>query len=343
MRELFDTIRRVARYDVNVCIEGETGSGKELVAAEVHRLSPRGHEPFVTLNCGAIPDPLLESELFGHEKGAFTGADRRRTREVRAGRPRHAVPRRGGRPEPAAQVALLRAIQQGEVVRVGGEKPVHVDVRIVTATHQDLARCVAEGRFRSDLYFRLNQVVAAGAAAGRAAGRHPAAGRGDILARLRVRLGRELSGVTREFEDRLRVHAWPGNVRELEHVICRAAILEDGGGTRGAAFRPGVLAAVGSASLSRGEGESSAFAAGAGGGGVATSGREQEPGGGIAERVAEDAVLLAAGAVRVVASVGTQAAAPAVPLPPLQGGHCGNGSSSLTGLTGVCLLECRSA
>jgi transcriptional regulator with AAA-type ATPase domain/predicted TIM-barrel enzyme len=237
MRQLFDTVRRVARYDVNVCIEGATGTGKELIAAEIHRLSPRSHEPFVTLNCGAIPDTLLESELFGHEKGAFTGADRRRPGKFELADGGTLFLDEVADLSPRAQVALLRAIQQGEIVRVGGDRPVHVSVRIITATHQHLPQCVADGRFRSDLYYRLNQVSL----------RVPALAErrediplliAEILARLRTRFGREIAGVTPEFERRLLAHDWPGNVRELEHVLGRAAILEDGAELDGSSFQP---------------------------------------------------------------------------------------------------------
>jgi two-component system response regulator HydG len=237
MRQLFDTVRRVARYDVNVCIEGATGTGKELIAAEIHRLSPRGHEPFVTLNCGAIPDALLESELFGHEKGAFTGADRRRPGKFELADGGTLFLDEVADLSPRAQVALLRAIQQGEIVRVGGDRPVHVSVRIITATHQHLPQCVADGRFRSDLYYRLNQVAL----------RVPGLTDrrediplliAEVLARLRTRFGREVAGVTAEFERRLLAHDWPGNVRELEHVLGRAAILEDGVELDGTSFQP---------------------------------------------------------------------------------------------------------
>lgn len=237
MRTLMDTVRRVARYHVNVCIEGNTGTGKELVATQLHRLSPRANEPFVTLNCGAIAETLIESELFGYEQGAFTGANRRRLGKFELADRGTLFLDEVADLSPRAQVALLRAIQEGEVVRVGGDKPIRVDVRVVTATHQNLERLVAEGKFRADLFFRLNQVHI----------RIPSlAERRDdipmlveeILNRLRARLGRELTGVTSAFRERLLAYEWPGNVRELEHVICRAAILEDGSELGGASFRP---------------------------------------------------------------------------------------------------------
>jgi DNA-binding NtrC family response regulator/predicted TIM-barrel enzyme len=243
MRQLFDAMRKVAPFDVNVCIEGPTGSGKELVATELHRLSPRAHEPFVTLNCGAIPEGLLESELFGHEKGSFTGADRRRLGKFELAHGGTLFLDEVADLSPRAQVALLRAIQQGEVVRVGGDRPVRLSVRILTATHQRLPRCVADGRFRADLYFRLNQVSL----------RVPSLAErrediptliAEVLARLRVKLGREVAGLSREFERRLLAYSWPGNVRELEHVIGRAAILEDGPTLDGTSFQPESVEAV---------------------------------------------------------------------------------------------------
>jgi DNA-binding NtrC family response regulator/predicted TIM-barrel enzyme len=237
MRSLMETVRRVARYNVNVCIEGNTGTGKELVATQLHRLSPRSNEPFITLNCGAIAETLIESELFGYEQGAFTGANRRRAGKFELADRGTLFLDEVADLSARAQVALLRAIQEGEVVRVGGDKPIRVDVRVVTATHQSLERLVAEGKFRADLYFRLNQVHV----------RIPSlAERRDdipmlvdeILNRLRGRLGRELSSVTSGFRDKLLAYDWPGNVRELEHVICRAAILEDGSELSGESFRP---------------------------------------------------------------------------------------------------------
>lgn len=235
MQVLRSSIERIARFDVNVCIEGDTGTGKEIVATEIHRQSPRREAPFVTLNCGAIPDSLLESELFGYEKGAFTGAERRRLGKFELADRGTLFLDEVADLTPRAQVALLRAIHQGEVTRVGGEKPIHVDVRIITATHQILQKRVAEERFRADLYHRLNQMSL----------RVPRlAERIDdipllidaILQRLETRIGRRLTGVSPDFAERLRRYSWPGNVRELEHALCRAAILEDGSTLRGDSF-----------------------------------------------------------------------------------------------------------
>lgn len=235
MKALRSRIERIARFDVNVCVEGETGTGKELVAAEIHRLSPRREAPFITLNCGALTDSLLESELFGYEKGAFTGAERRHIGKFELADGGTLFLDEVADLTPRAQVALLRAIQQGEVLRIGSENPIHVNVRIVTATHFDLQQYVNEGRFRADLFFRLNQMPL----------RIPRlAERLDdlphliqaILMRLESRVGRRLMGVTARFERRLREYSWPGNIRELEYVLCRAAILEDGTLLQGSSF-----------------------------------------------------------------------------------------------------------
>ncbi|HWL10394.1 MAG TPA: phosphoenolpyruvate hydrolase family protein [Planctomicrobium sp.] len=235
MRALREHIGRVARFDINVCIEGETGTGKELVASEIHRLSPRREAPFITLNCGAITDSLLESELFGYEKGAFTGAERRHIGKFELADGGTLFLDEVADLTPRAQVALLRAIQQGEVLRVGGEKPIHVDVRIITATHYDLKKRVEEGLFRADLYFRLNQMPLRVPRLIDRIEDLPAL-INVILGRLETRVGRRLTGVAPAFEQRLLSHSWPGNIRELEYVLCRAAILEDGDLLHGTAF-----------------------------------------------------------------------------------------------------------
>jgi DNA-binding NtrC family response regulator/predicted TIM-barrel enzyme len=236
-RHLKETITRVAPYDVNVYIHGETGTGKELVASQIHRLSRRARGPMVTLNCGAIPDPLLESELFGHERGAFTGAERRRLGKFELAHHGTLFLDEVADLSPRGQVALLRAIQTGEIARVGAEQRIDVDVRIIAASHQDLSKLVAAGRFREDLFYRLNQITI---------DVRPLRERLEdipllveaILARLRIRLNREILGLSDSFHGRLREHRWPGNVRELEHVICRAAILERNPVLEGTFFVP---------------------------------------------------------------------------------------------------------
>lgn len=246
MRQVFDLIRRAAPHDVNVCIEGESGTGKELVATQLHRLSPRADQPFVTLNCGALPESLLESELFGHERGAFTGAERRRPGKFELAHRGTLFLDEIGDLSPRGQVALLRVLQQREVIRVGGENVVAVDVRVFCASNRPLSRMVDAGEFRADLYYRLNALTIE---------LPPLRQRLEdlphllesTLAALRVRLSRPGLRVTAPFEQKLRRHSWPGNVREFQHVITQAALREDGSLLNGTFFqpRPAARSAVG--------------------------------------------------------------------------------------------------
>ncbi|WP_422929994.1 sigma 54-interacting transcriptional regulator [Singulisphaera sp. PoT] len=237
MRELFRLIRRAAACDLNVCAEGESGVGKELVATSIHRLSSRSQGALVTLNCGAIPESLLESELFGHERGAFTGADRRRLGKFELANNGTLFLDEVGDLSLRAQVALLRAIQQREITRVGGNVSIPVNVRIVAATNQPLASLVDQGKFRADLYYRLNNLTLEVP---------PLRDRLDdipllvepILANLRVQMSREFLDLSPPFHEKLRKHAWPGNLRELQHVIAQAALLEDGALLTGRHFVP---------------------------------------------------------------------------------------------------------
>ena len=237
MRKLFQTIRRVAPFDVSVYVEGESGAGKELVAIQLHQHNRRAPQPFVTVNCGAIPDSLLESELFGHEKGSFTGADRRRLGKFELAQHGTLFLDEIADLSPHGQVALLRALQQREIMRVGGERPIPVDVRIVAASNQPLARLVEQGRFRADLYHRLNNVTLMVPPLRERLDDLPLLIE-DALARLQVQLGRRISGVSPRFLARLRRHGWPGNVRELQHVLTQAALLEDGMLLEGKDFAP---------------------------------------------------------------------------------------------------------
>jgi DNA-binding NtrC family response regulator/predicted TIM-barrel enzyme len=227
MEKLFQIIRKVAPFDVSVCIEGESGSGKELVAIQMHQHNRRVAHPFVTVNCGAMPDSLLESELFGHEKGAFTGADRRRLGKFELAQQGTLFLDEIADLSAHGQVALLRALQQREITRVGGERPIPVDVRIIAASNQSLTHLVEQGRFRADLYHRLNNVTLFVPSLRDRLDDLPRLIE-DILERLQVQLGRRIMGVTPRFMARLRQHRWPGNVRELQHVITQAALLEEG-------------------------------------------------------------------------------------------------------------------
>jgi two-component system response regulator HydG len=237
MLRLFQLIERAAASDLNVCIEGESGVGKELVATHLHRLSRRAQGPLVTLNCGAIPDALLESELFGHEKGAFTGAAQRRVGKFELADRGSLFLDEVGDLSPRGQVALLRAIQQQQITRVGGNVAVQVDNRILSASNQPLARRVEQGRFRADLYYRLNNLTLVVPPLRERSEDIPLLV-GPILAALRLRMNRELTGLSPQFYDKSRGHAWPGNVRELQHVLAQAALLEDGPLLMGRHFTP---------------------------------------------------------------------------------------------------------
>ena len=217
-------VRLVAPRSTPVLIEGPTGSGKELVARAVHRLSPRSGRRMVALNCAAIPEALLEAELFGHTRGAFTGAVQGRTGRIEAAHGGTLFLDEIGEMPLALQAKLLRFLETGELQRVGENEPVKVDVRIVAATHRRLAKLAAEGSFRSDLYYRLAVfLVRMPALAGRTA---------DIEALTEScleKMAREAPAkeITLQAQSLLAAHAWPGNVRELEHVLERAWILAE--------------------------------------------------------------------------------------------------------------------
>jgi len=224
MQSLAHAVRLVAPRTTTVLIEGPTGTGKELVAHAIHGLSSRAGRPFIVLNCAAIPEALLEAELFGHTRGAFTGAIQSRTGRMEAAHGGTLFLDEIGEMPMALQAKVLRFLEAGELQRIGENEPVRVDVRVVAATHQPLLQCVEEGKFRSDLYFRLAVFpVETPSLAER---------RGDIpeLAMFFLeKLGR--TGPSKTFHpeaiEKLFSHAWPGNVRELGHVVERAYILAE--------------------------------------------------------------------------------------------------------------------
>jgi len=227
MRAMFRAIGKVAQVPLNVLVTGETGTGKELVARAIHRESPRAHAPFVALNTAAIPSELLESELFGHESGAFTGAQKRHIGRFEQAHGGTLFLDEIGDMPPALQTRLLRVLAEGEFFRVGGRELIAVDVRIIAATHQPLEQRVAEGRFRADLLHRLDVV--------RLAIPPLRARRDDIpllaeafLARCSARLGGKPKVFDRAALQRLRTHDWPGNVRELENLCWRVAAMAPG-------------------------------------------------------------------------------------------------------------------
>ena len=228
MENVFALMKKVADTPTTVLVCGESGTGKELIARALHRASSRSGAPFVSINCGAIPENLLESELFGHEKGAFTGA-------VGLKQGKFEFADRGtlfldevGEMSLSLQVKLLRVLQEHEFQRVGGNKDVQVDVRIIAATNKDLQEEVASGRFRSDLFFRLN-VVRIDVPPLRERKADIPVLVAHFVSKFRERLGRSVRDVDPEVVDALYRYGWPGNVRELENVIERAVVLCRGG------------------------------------------------------------------------------------------------------------------
>jgi formate hydrogenlyase transcriptional activator len=227
VRDALDRVARVAPTDVTVLVTGETGTGKELIARAIHRRSRRCRRSLIVLNVGAVPDPLVAAELFGHESGAFTGALRRRVG-------RFELAHRGtlfldeiGDLSSEMQVALLRVLQEGEFERLGGMQTQHVDVRIVAATHRDLEAEVHFGRFRADLFYRLS-VFPIRLPPLRDRSEDIPALVEQFLRRAGARLGRQFAGIEPESLARLQAFSWPGNVRELENVVEHSAILCDG-------------------------------------------------------------------------------------------------------------------
>ncbi len=228
LREVMEMVRQVAPLDSPVLLLGETGVGKDLVANAIHRLSPRREGAIVKVNCGAIPEGLVDSELFGHEKGAFTGAHaERRGRFERADRGTLFLDEIGELPA-AAQVRMLRALQHQEIERLGGSRPIRVDIRLVAATNRDLEALVAAGRFREDLWFRLNVFPIRVPPLRERRQDIPALVHHFVRSKSReLKLARP-AALAPGAIDRLIPYPWPGNVRELENVIERALILSRG-------------------------------------------------------------------------------------------------------------------
>ncbi|MCH5276783.1 MAG: sigma-54-dependent Fis family transcriptional regulator [Desulfovibrionaceae bacterium] len=224
IRELVEMVETVAPTEATVLISGESGTGKELVARAIQSASLRRDKPFVTINCAALAENLLESELFGHEKGAFTGADRRREgRFVQADRGTLFLDEIGEMPL-SLQAKLLRVLQQGEVQRVGSDEPLTVDVRVLVATNRVLAEEVAAGRFREDLFYRLN-VIGLEVPPLRARQEDIPLLAAAFLERHAAANRKALKGFTPQAMDALLRYSWPGNVRELENAVERAVIL----------------------------------------------------------------------------------------------------------------------
>jgi two-component system response regulator AtoC len=226
MREVLRLVGKVAPTRATVLITGESGTGKERVARTLHELSPRSERPFVAINCGAIPEGLIESELFGHVKGAFTGAQAgKRGLFEEADGGTLLLDEVGDLPQPV-QVSLLRVLQEGEIRRVGDPRPLKVDVRLLAATHRDLALEVKEGRFREDLFYRLN-VVALHLPPLRERHEEIEPLAAQFIARHAARLGVAAKQMSPAALERLLAWRWPGNVRELENALERALLLSD--------------------------------------------------------------------------------------------------------------------
>jgi transcriptional regulator with GAF, ATPase, and Fis domain len=226
MQEVFKKVAKIASTDISVLITGETGTGKELIAREIHSRSPRARGPFISINCGAIPENLLESELFGHVKGAFTGAVANKLGKFHAADKGTLFLDEIGEMPMALQVKILRALQDRMISRVGDNRQESVDIRVITATNRDLEAEIRSGRFREDLYYRLNVVNV-----------HlpPLRERGDdilviaryLLARYVPEYGNKVKGFSPNATVAMRKYRWPGNIRELENRLKKAIVLAD--------------------------------------------------------------------------------------------------------------------
>jgi two-component system response regulator HydG len=227
MRRLMEQIAKVAKTDASVAIYGESGTGKELVARAIHNLSRRSQGPFIKVNCGALAETLLESELFGHERGAFTGAIKRRLGRLELADGGTLLLDEIGEISPAMQVKLLRVLQEGTFERVGGEQTIKVDLRILSATHRDLPKLISEGKFREDLFYRL-QVVPLPVPALRERRADLAELCRHFIAKHGPRINADVTAIAEDALTRLYAYQWPGNVRELENVVSQAMVFCEG-------------------------------------------------------------------------------------------------------------------
>jgi DNA-binding NtrC family response regulator len=233
MQTVLKTVQRIAPSDANVLLLGESGTGKEIIARTIHDLSDRARHRFVAFNCGSFSDALMANELFGHEKGAFTGANQSKAGLLETASGGTVFLDEIGDMPPSMQIQLLRVIQEREMLRVGATVPVHVDVRFIAATHRDLQQDVQAGHFRQDLFFRLNVI---------AIRLPPLAEReGDVpllanffLAQKRVAMQKEIKKIEPAAMELLKRYSWPGNVRELENTIERAVAMAEGDTVRAA-------------------------------------------------------------------------------------------------------------
>jgi transcriptional regulator with PAS, ATPase and Fis domain len=226
MRAVQDLVARIAASPSNVLIVGESGTGKEMVARAIHAGSPRRHRPFIAVNCGAIPEGLMESQLFGHVKGAFTGAIQASVGLLGAANGGTFVLDEIGELPPALQVKLLRVLEDREVRPVGATKTSRVDVRIIASTNRDLSAEVQAGRFREDLFYRLNVIRIAMPSLRERTEDIPRLA-AHFVEKLNAKLGATYQGIESDALDALMAYRWPGNVRELENVLERAMTMGD--------------------------------------------------------------------------------------------------------------------
>jgi len=225
MQEVFELVETIAPTGSTVLITGESGTGKELVARAIHVRSPRSDRPFVAVNCGALTETLLDSELFGHMRGAFTGADGNKKGLIEVAEKGTIFLDEIGEMSPMLQVKVLRVLQERKFRRVGGTEEVDADIRIIAATNRDLGRMVAEGQFREDLFYRINVIPVRLPSLRERAGDVPLLA-DHFVAKFAEQMKKAISGISRPALDCLQAHAWPGNVRELENAIERAVALE---------------------------------------------------------------------------------------------------------------------
>jgi transcriptional regulator with PAS, ATPase and Fis domain len=226
MQEIYRIVERAAESRATVLIRGESGTGKELVARELHQRSPRRNKTFVAVSCAALPETLLESELFGHEKNAFTGAATAKPGRFEMANQGTLFLDEIGDIPPAIQIKLLRVLQEWEFERIGGTKTIKVDVRLIAATNKDLEKAVAEEKFRQDLYYRLN-IISITLPPLRERLEDIIALVEHFLEKYNAQNGRKIAKVHPDTWKYLKAYSWPGNVRELENVIERAIVLSE--------------------------------------------------------------------------------------------------------------------
>jgi two-component system NtrC family response regulator len=220
-------VERIAKTDIAVLLLGESGTGKELIAQAVHRLGVRATKPFVAINCAAIPESLLEAELFGHEKGAFTGAIKQTIGKIESANHGTLFLDEVGDIPLSMQVKLLRFLEDQVIERVGGRQQIKIDVRIVCATNQDLVKLIAEGKFREDLYYRINEIALNIPPLRERQGDAVLLGN-YFLRRYGAQFSRAFKGFTSDALAAIREYPWRGNVRELENRVKRAAVMSEG-------------------------------------------------------------------------------------------------------------------